>query len=71
MTEIRSLEDTRLLAESNAIRAALRDHKGNVTHAAKALGVTYRTLRRRMLRNSIDRSDYLPAPAPIEGAEAP
>lgn len=36
----------------------LADSGGNVTHAAKAIGLTYRQLRRLILKHGIVKSDY-------------
>lgn len=45
-------------AEKTFILKHLRQSKGNVTHAAKACGLTYRQLRRLILKHGIVRSDY-------------
>lgn len=45
-------------AEKAFIVKHLAEKEGNVTHAAKAIGITYRQLRRLVLKHGIARSDY-------------
>lgn len=49
-----------LEAEKAFITKHLQDKRGNVTHAAEALGVTHRHLCRRIKKLGITRSDHTP-----------
>lgn len=55
------------LAERRAIEAALTAHGNNRTHAARALGISLRTLRRRLRR--VAKSATL-TDSPIHGQNA-
>ena len=46
--------------EQNAILAALAHHKGNRTHAAKALGIGIRTLQRKLLKYGVPNGNATP-----------
>jgi two-component system response regulator HupR/HoxA len=52
-----SLSDAVESLERQMIAAALRAHRGNVTHAARALGLTRRGLQLKLARYEIDASD--------------
>jgi Nif-specific regulatory protein len=53
-----SLRQTRQSAEITRIRGALSKHSGNVTHAAKELGINRRTLRRLLQKHSIKKIEH-------------
>jgi Nif-specific regulatory protein len=53
-----SLRQTRQSAEITRIRGALSKHSGNVTHAAKELGIDRRSLRRLIQKHGIKKIEY-------------